>query len=1649
MNGPKSGKSPLSCCSSSVRVTIPNTGDAAKDDRGPSWREETVWAGGRGDDFGLQHAATRHTRADEFDSSQETDDDAVTKAIVPFTRWVHLHVRRMLAAKTPFSYFLLKTISNCRGGRFAASTALFPIPVPFDEIWSRAPQRISKEKRIMVARRKLVHIAVMALNYLHSTAPLACLDLLWRRPNPHHLRVYKRLGALVKACDHVEMVSIHGVGRKHAKLGARLDEVLGILQRWGQGLRTGYDGGLEGIDVPLENNTDELVPYRDLDASRLKLSGRGDWDCSPYLDELLFVPFLEPEVLAHPGTPPEGAYPDVSREDGGEVERLAKVWDRNGLLRLIPGEDAPDELFRYVRVFNNFKSETCDRMIIDRRGQNFAEAALHGPSGDLPSGVALLQLSPVMWDEVVVGCITDRKDFYHQFGVTKMRSAKTCLFPPFKLSSFRGCSAYDDFIKEFMVKRRGGGNQRSVVGDRLGGEQRRKPLKGDPWVAGCFKAIGQGDHLGVEFATSAHSGLLSAGGLLRDGSRLLARSALRDDLCVEGLVIDDYFSLSRERRLSFDFGSEGTEFAASRAYDCFKKAKGIYGLSGILGSDDKDQVNSLLFKAAGAEVDSRLKTVNDGVVAVSSPAAKRLGLASLTSLAAGLPYTSDAFHASLIGSWVSVLLFRRPAMAVLDQVFKVVDSAEINPANPTLRRLHRGAADELVLLSAIAPVLSSNVAVPHSEFIYATDASNHQGAITWAQVDPDVSKLLWRSSDKKGENLPLLTRAQVVLKEYDETFEESGYGHYEEKGEMLEEDEAVPRPLGLWYEFIEVCGGAGKVSKELLARGVVVGPVFDLSRSPAYDILDHKVLRWLLHLCEQDRLMAFLVAPPCTSFSPAAFPPVRTYALPRGLQPLVTKALVGNALAFSALCLLQAGLRLHVFGAGEQPRRSKMRWLKEWERLLQLGASETWLASCAYNSPHRKEFTFVSVNMDLSPLHRPCPGNHKHVVIQGSFTKPSATYTDELASAIAEVYYQHLEERKRYGEAVEIAVAGLEDQLSDDLCLSADWQTESAWHWKGSSHINLLETSAVLRLFRNRAREGGDQRFVFLSDSNVARSALARGRTSSNAMRPLLKKAAALAIAYGLYPAGRFSPTRMNPADAPSRGKPVPAPVRSSITNLLGLPALHWLSQKPKLRRCFANWCRLVILLVPDFFEARWSGDWRRYRASWILPDEFLPAISQFDSTLGFPGEGPLAIFALLGLMLSPAPSSLSWFLVLSCPLSCQGARGRPSDPFVVCHGDAARQRARSGIELGAGRRVTESTALSRTALVENFQKWLQESGIDFGLFMQNPPDLDRINALLTDYGRFLFKAGKPYYHYSESINGLVTLRPILRRSLQQAWDLAFLWGSYEPHVHHIAVPHQVLISILSVCLIWGWLREAAVFSIAFGALLRIGEVVNATRSDLVLPSDVDYSVSFMLLKIREPKTRFRAARHQAGKCESPDLIQVAMLGFEGLRKDEKLWPLSSSTLRSRLVRVLQRLHLPSRSTDVPKPITLASFRPGGATWLIMMTECSELVQRRGRWASWATMSIYLQEVAASTYLNDVLPEAKNAVLSGHAIFDEVLQKAITYRNSRVPETTWAYLFQANSKTCKDNVKAGSNGVFKDDLEPLNHDLSAYAVGKG
>ena len=156
----------------------------------------------------------------------------------------------------------------------------------------------------------------------------------------------------------------------------------------------------------------------------------------------------------------------------------------------------------------------------------------------------------------------------------------------------------------------------------------------------------------------------------------------------------------------------------------------------------------------------------------------------------------------------------------------------------------------------------------------------------------------------------------------------------------------------------------------------------------------------------------------------------------------------------------------------------------------------------------------------------------------------------------------------------------------------------------------------------------------------------------------------------------------------------------------------------------------------------------------------------------------------------------------------------------------------------------------------------------------------EEISGILVSYGRSLFRAGAAYYRYSETINAVAAARPGIRRHLGSAWDLAFAWLSEEPHAHHKALPKGVLLAVLAAALSWGWLREAAVFALAWAGLLRIGEALNAYRRDLILPRDAAPGTDYVLLQISSPKTRGRAAKHQAAHIDPPDIIRLLDAAF-------------------------------------------------------------------------------------------------------------------------------------------------------------------------
>ena len=296
------------------------------------------------------------------------------------------------------------------------------------------------------------------------------------------------------------------------------------------------------------------------------------------------------------------------------------------------------------------------------------------------------------------------------------------------------------------------------------------------------------------------------------------------------------------------------------------------------------------------------------------------------------------------------------------------------------------------------------------------------------------------------------------------------------------------KPIGMRFNFIEVCGGAAKVSREVEKRGWIVGPCIDLDRSPHFNLASLEVIAWLIHLIETDQLDAYFVQPPCTTFRPAAYPPVRSYSYPRGFIPSDPKTHLGTTLGLRALTLtlMMVSARSDTIGLLEQSRRSKMAWLPEWIFLREAGwVSEEWLASCMYGSPHQKEFRLLGTNIDLQPLHRKCDHSHCHIKIEGKWTKPSATYVDDLATAFGWEISKALRRKTALREYRQIDTTGLESPLFNDILATASWSTRAEWTWKKPARINIHEAAAVLKLLQSQACSRPCSRFSVGSPNSL------------------------------------------------------------------------------------------------------------------------------------------------------------------------------------------------------------------------------------------------------------------------------------------------------------------------------------------------------------------------------------------------------------------------------------------------------------------------------------------------------------------------------------------------------------------------------------
>ena len=171
--------------------------------------------------------------------------------------------------------------------------------------------------------------------------------------------------------------------------------------------------------------------------------------------------------------------------------------------------------------------------------------------------------------------------------------------------------------------------------------------------------------------------------------------------------------------------------------------------------------------------------------------------------------------------------------------------------------------------------------------------------------------------------------------------------------------------------------------------------------------------------------------------------------------------------------------------------------------------------------------------------------------------------------------------------------------------------------------------------------------------------------------------------------------------------------------------------------------------------------------------------------------------------------------------------------------------------------------------------------------------------------------------------------------------------------------------------------------------MTRIGEALTAIRSQLVLPKDVEYIADYVLLQINEPKTSFRAARHQVARIDHKQLVKVIEVALQTLKPDQRLWPFSGQTMWARFQKLLDASGFSSLPKNISRGIDLGSLRARGATWLMMVSEEAELTRRRGRWLTSKVLEIYVQEVGPGSlqFLPNLPGPTKPLIVAGASVF--------------------------------------------------------------
>lgn len=933
----------------------------------------------------------------------------------------------------------------------------YPLPYPVVSTDTRQASSLGGRRRargsLRIAVGQWLLVLIGALNFMASglcglRGRLGCRKLAADRDGgvPCDLRrgqvgPVDHLRSAVRTFCRLGCGSVEALGRFGSKKES-LEDVLIDVQNRAAALEKVFDCS---ADRPAARRYDQgflsgegagTTKALDIHADRIKFETEPSFDPSPHLTHpKLRRGYEDPGTLrlASPPAPPRVRV----RCSKAERQALYRKWDKHSVCALQLAKYS-DPKYR-GGLFAVTKDLFLDRLINNSKPENSREESIQDECPRMPHGSMLVDLI-LPPDKDLLISKEDLVDFYHSFLVSLKRLRRNHIQGTFKGSEFRGWRCYNAAWDQEIV----------VV---------------------CFGTQGMGDHLAVEVAQSSHLHVLEEVGGMRPEERLIYRRPLPRSQFLEALAVDDHLGLQFVRRGA----PPGPGPATRRDAQVFLACEAAYTRNGMKAHQKKRVRGAPNEMILGSETRGRAGDV-------ASPRVRTAALVDITITMLVLGITDMGTLASVLGCWVSAVLYRRSALCLLDQTFKFICTLNVG----ALYRLPAVVLQELALLVACAPMLFTNIRAQVSSMLWCLDASPRKGALCAAQCSQTLLTEVYRHAEKRGFftrlESPLGVAAKTLLND--------------ERGEFVAAPPARKTASRVEWDVIRVGGPDGdrlcvtgaELGKRVHEGWSDVDPIGGGLDCPRifreYCLLaQRRVCRVWVFCVDWTKLKNERTSSLCTAFSLLA-----------GLVDFVGDWFLGAIP--SSLCqqsrpllgLLQSRARAAFCG--------RLAWLSNGLPLPQSGPER----------PLRTEAQCGTV-----PI--------------------------ELARQIFEfVRSEEFDESTLFRRWEDDPV------WCAELACFPEFQLVAVWEFRRPGHINVLEVKVYRTLVRTAGRRTPSSRHVGLQDTRVGIGAEGKGRSGSPAINFQLILSLPYVFAFDFYYGPLHVRSHLNASDDPTRDEELRPP---------------------------------------------------------------------------------------------------------------------------------------------------------------------------------------------------------------------------------------------------------------------------------------------------------------------------------------------------------------------------------------------------------------------------------------------------------------------------------------------------------------------------